>query len=386
MKLDLGAGEISPPDFVPLGRRHGSEIYPLPYADDSIDEIRASHVLEHFPHGKIHAVMADWVRALKPGGTIKIAVPDFAKIAAAYRDKPIVEAIQGYAMGGQTDANDFHLSVFDEASLVRALTSAGLCMIKRWASEIDDCAALPVSLNLLARKPVKTEISIRAVMSAPRLGFLDTMFCVIEALAPMGIPVAKVSGAFWGQCLTQGIQQALADGADYVLTLDYDSIFAVQHVAQLSELAMVYPEWDAIAPLQASRHLAAPLLTLAEAKTDGVATVAREYFAADLVKVPTAHFGCTLLKAEALRRFAQPWFLAEPASDGGWGPGKTDEDIAFWRQWELQGFSLAVAPSVHIGHAELMVRWLDDAMQPIWQRCQDWNDTKAPPGAAWKGA
>lgn len=386
MKLDLGAGDVSPPGFVPLGRRHGSEIFPLPYPDGAIDEIRASHVLEHFPAAQTQAVLSEWVRALKPGGLIRIAVPDFAAIARSYADQGAVEAIRGYAMGGQTDKDDFHFQLFDRGSLARALTGAGLCMIKDWTSEIDDCANLPVSLNLAARKPVSPEISIRAVMSAPRLGFLDTMFCVVEALAPMGIPVAKVSGAFWGQCLTQGIQQALADGADYVLTLDYDSIFSVRHVAMLSELAMVYPEWDAIAPLQASRHLASPLLTLCEAKTDGVATVDRAYFAADLVKVPTAHFGCTLLKAEALRRFPQPWFLAEPASDGGWGPGKTDEDIAFWRQWEVQGLSLGLAPAVHIGHAELMVRWLDDAMQPIWQRCQDWNDTKAPPAGAWKGA
>ena len=46
IRLDLGAGSVSPPGFIPLGRDHGSEIWPLPYADESVDEIRASHVLE----------------------------------------------------------------------------------------------------------------------------------------------------------------------------------------------------------------------------------------------------------------------------------------------------------------------------------------------------
>ena len=56
----------------------------MPYADESVDEIRASHVLEHFPQAQLPAVIADWVRALTKGGKLKIAVPDFAKIAEGY--------------------------------------------------------------------------------------------------------------------------------------------------------------------------------------------------------------------------------------------------------------------------------------------------------------
>jgi predicted SAM-dependent methyltransferase len=86
IKLDLGAGSVSPPGFVPLGRDHGSEIFPLHYADGSVTEIRASHVLEHFPFRMLETVIADWVRCLKKGGKLKIAVPDFEKIAQNYLD------------------------------------------------------------------------------------------------------------------------------------------------------------------------------------------------------------------------------------------------------------------------------------------------------------
>src|SRR6185437_6608660 len=81
VRLDLGAGQVSPYGFIPLGRDHGSEIFPLPYGDETVDEIRASHCLEHFPHGQVAAVLKDWVRALKKGGRLRIAVPDFKKIA-----------------------------------------------------------------------------------------------------------------------------------------------------------------------------------------------------------------------------------------------------------------------------------------------------------------
>ncbi len=43
IKLDLGAGPVSPDGFIPMGRDHGSEIFPLAAADGSVDEIRASH-------------------------------------------------------------------------------------------------------------------------------------------------------------------------------------------------------------------------------------------------------------------------------------------------------------------------------------------------------
>src|SRR5579859_3645537 len=102
IKLDLGAGEQVPDGFTPLGRRYGSEIFPLSHADASVDEVRASHVLEHYPHGQIGAVVAEWARVLKPGGKLKIAVPDFAKVAEAYLNGAQMPT-ESFIMGGQVD-------------------------------------------------------------------------------------------------------------------------------------------------------------------------------------------------------------------------------------------------------------------------------------------
>jgi predicted SAM-dependent methyltransferase len=83
IKLNIGAGCVDIPGYTPIDRKLGTEAYPLPqYTDNSVDEIRASHILEHFPFAEVPNVLAEWVRALKPGGTIKIAVPDIAKIDA----------------------------------------------------------------------------------------------------------------------------------------------------------------------------------------------------------------------------------------------------------------------------------------------------------------
>jgi predicted SAM-dependent methyltransferase len=133
--------------FTPVGRDHGSEVYPLPYADGSVTEIRASHVLEHFPHGQVADVIKDWVRCLKKGGKLKIAVPDFQKIAEDYLAGKHAPH-EGYLVGGQADQNDYHKAVFDRERLRHLLSDAGLVLISPWTSEIQDCAAYSISLNL----------------------------------------------------------------------------------------------------------------------------------------------------------------------------------------------------------------------------------------------
>ncbi len=53
---------------------------PMPYADQSADELRADGVLEHFDKYMRFCVAGDWARVLKVGGTIHIGVPDFEKL------------------------------------------------------------------------------------------------------------------------------------------------------------------------------------------------------------------------------------------------------------------------------------------------------------------
>ncbi len=390
MKLDLGAGPVSPEGFTPLGSLNGSTIYPLPHDDGSIEEIRASHVLEHFGRGEIAAVVADWVRALKPGGVLKIAVPDFEKLAQAYLDGASVD-VAGVLMGGQVDERDFHKAIFDRESLRTLLADAGLVLLSEWTSELADCAALPISLNWSGVKPAAPAPTIRAVMTTPRLGFNDMWNSAATVLPRFNIDLVNVGGAFWDQSLTLGLQRALDEGCDYILALDYDGVFNPAHVARLIELARVYPDADAIAPLQASRHGGNPLFGLSAATStisdDGaVAHVSRDAFDAHLVPVRHAHFGLTLIRADALRSMPKPWFLGVPNEAGEWAEGKSDPDIYFWRRWEEAGRTLYIAPRVSIGHLELMVRWMDDEMQPMWQPAKDWEQSRRAPAGAWTGA
>lgn len=391
MKFNLGAGEQPLDGWQNLDLKTGHTIYPLPVADGSADEIRASHVLEHFPRADVVAVVTDWVRALKPGGTLRLAVPDFRKVAEDYlAGKP--GNPQGYIMGGQVDAADYHKTLFDRDDLRAVMAAAGLVLLRDWRSEIQDCASLPVSLNLAGTKPHKSSIKVGAAMSTPRLGFMDNFFSAVEALPPLGIALRKVTGAFWGPNLQWCLEEIVADPSiEAVMTLDYDSIFTRKHAATLLELALCHPEADCIVPVQSNRHKASPLFTLPGVRAvtgayDEMISVERDVFAGDLVPVKTAHFGLTLIRADKLRALPKPWFLGTPNGEGRWDDGKIDEDIHFWREWEKAGNNLMLAPKVVIGHAELMVRWPDDGMAAKWQPMSEWNETKQPPAGTWTGA
>jgi tRNA (mo5U34)-methyltransferase len=152
-KLNIGGGMRNLPGYElwDLGEGHdGADLSAIP--DNCLEEIRASHVLEHWGWREIPEVLAEWFRKIKPGGLVKIAVPDFDWMAKAHLSGRL-PVVQSYVYGGQTNDRDYHKSLFTEDSLRSALNAAGFVSVQRWAADINDCSALECSLNLMARKP-----------------------------------------------------------------------------------------------------------------------------------------------------------------------------------------------------------------------------------------
>jgi hypothetical protein len=395
LRLNLGSGPNPLPGYWNLDGANGDTLYPeircgaiLPdeYSLTTIqpvpgtcDEVRASHVLEHFPHRQVLDVLKCWVSYLKPGGVLKVAVPDFAYIAKHYLDgRPI--NTQGYVMGGQTDDRDFHKAVFDRDLLTELFHQAGLGDVRPWASDARDCAALPVSLNLQGTRPAPVpKLKVAAAMSVPRLGFQDNFFCWAKALLPLGIFPTKYDGAFWGQCLER-VMSGLAEECEYVLAVDYDTVFTREAVENLLRLAAAHPEADALAPVQCRRQGEAPLLTLVDERGNFVREATLAAFQPDVTRVATAHFGLTLLKAEKLRALPHPWFLGVPAADGTWGEGRQDDDVYFWRQWAKAGHTVYLANRVAVGHAQVMVTWPGRDFSPVHQYPSEFWDGGMPQG------
>jgi hypothetical protein len=403
IRLNLGGGDdpaCQLPGHINVDRKCGGEIFPLriPRTEgitDSIDprggcidEIRASHCLEHLSHKDARAAIKQWAWTLKPGGVLKIAVPNFAYCAEKYLAGEQLP-IAGYVMGGQTHEDDFHRSLWDEEELRAQMESAGLRDIKPWTSEVPDCASLPVSLNLMGTKaapiaPTRQCIPrTAAVMSMPRLAFSDNMFSVIQIVASRNLHFDKVTGAFWGQCLTRVIEPHLEDGTEWILLVDYDTVVGVEQFDELCRLMLAHPEADAIAPVQIKREESNLLMGLTDASGKPLPHGTRVTvgdFEPELVRVSWAHCGFTLIRVAALRKLAKPWFHSTPDAKGGWGEGRVDDDIFFWRRWAEAGNTAYLAPHVPVGHAQLVVTWPDLNLQPIHQYTTDYYNKGLPQG------
>lgn len=382
VKLNLGAGGTELDGYIAIDRKLGTEVYPLNYADGTVDEIRASHVLEHFSHREVGDVLRDWIRALKPGGVLRIAVPDFEFVAKQYL-AGIPINVQGYIMGGHVDGDDKHGVIFDRETLEEALADLGMAGICSWKSELEDCASLPISLNVMAYKPVSSEkpdlSGTRAVMASARFGPALHHRCAYEALERMGIPYHVSVGCFWAQNLCEMIEKQLEDpSVKYILTADFDTIFRVEDVLELHRLAAAFEDAKAIVPVQAKRCSHEALFTIGDGKGGLKKHAYKSDFSRNLTQISTGHFGLTLINADCLRALPRPWMNAQPNADGRWNGGHVDADIMFWRKWHEAGHKVFLANNVRVGHMQELVTWPGEDFRPIHQTLNDYQVNGIP--------
>lgn len=396
LKINLGSGNCPLPGYVNIDIKSGRKAWPLECQDETVDEIRASHILEHFSHRQILEVLRQWTGKLVPGGVLKIAVPDFQKISEAYlkaRDGGQPVNALGYIMGGQTDKHDFHKTIFDRDSLADLMQQAGLADIREWTSEIQDCATLPISLNLQGTRLTKpsdgrtvgqsdsSAIKISAVMSMPRLAFTDNLYCVSQAILPLGINFTRGVGVFWGQVLSRMIEDRMEDGTELLFTLDYDTWFTRNHVQRMLQLMVEHPEADAIIPMQIKREGVGPMFGLRDEKGQVRLQASLEEFRRPLVQVRTGHFGLTLFRMRCFETLKKPWFVGKPGPDGTWNDDRVDEDIQFWLNFAESGFKAYLAPEVSIGHMQLMCTFpdvLERDFRPMHFYTSDLEPAKLP--------
>jgi hypothetical protein len=353
--------------FKPVDRQLGTEVYPLTrYETGSVDEIRASHIFEHFSFREACGVLKEWARVLKPGGKIRIAVPDLEWIAKEYLNgttsRPL---LMGYLMGGQTDANDFHYAAYDRKTLTAMMRDAGFESIADWKSDIQDCSTEPCSLNLEGIKMETPPVKVVGLLSLGRMAFTDNIFCAFRAFTPLGIDLRQLTCPYWHFSLANGMLDAMDDGADIIITLDHDSIFDSGHVEHLLQIMAECPWVDALASLQSRRGSNAPALFVRK-EEDGELKINLEPDERDdrVSKVNLAHFGLTAIRVSSLRKLPLPWFKAIPREDGTWRRGATHPDIDFWREWEAAGLGVFIANRCRIGQIQNVATYPDSLCNP----------------------
>jgi predicted SAM-dependent methyltransferase len=90
LRVELGAGSRKLQGWISLDKDPGADLChdlanPLPFEDNTVDELYASHVLEHFsyPH-PMCGLLAECRRVLKPGGRLRVSVPNARIYLEAY--------------------------------------------------------------------------------------------------------------------------------------------------------------------------------------------------------------------------------------------------------------------------------------------------------------
>lgn len=184
VQLHLGCGRRFIPGFIHVDVAdaphidHVNDISTLPmFGDGSVDVIYCCHAFEYFDRVEARRVLEEWRRVLRPGGVLRLAVPDFEALVEVYRRHDDLSLIAGPLFGRiavHTPHGDkvlYHRTTYDFRTLCQTLESAGFDNVRRYdwretvhkdhddfsqayVPHMDKQNGLLISLNVEAENPV----------------------------------------------------------------------------------------------------------------------------------------------------------------------------------------------------------------------------------------
>jgi predicted SAM-dependent methyltransferase len=145
MKIHLGCWTRNIPGFVNIDLVDLPHIHYKQNIDDlslfsdcSAELIYSSHNFEYFDRLEGEKVLKEWRRVLKPGGTLRIAVPDFDKLIEVYKTTSSIDKILGPLFGRMPINTEdgqkvlYHKTVYNYDSLKKMLEECGFINVRRY--------------------------------------------------------------------------------------------------------------------------------------------------------------------------------------------------------------------------------------------------------------
>ena len=130
MKLDLCGGDRPKKGFTNTDIRYipGVNILldlanPLPFRDNTVDEIWSVATIEHFGLQAVRWILKEFFRILKPGAVINIAVPNLEALITAWTEKSVdLTTFLRYLYGEQSNPYDFHARCWMTGDLIQEVS------------------------------------------------------------------------------------------------------------------------------------------------------------------------------------------------------------------------------------------------------------------------
>ena len=299
---------------------------------------------------------------------IRLSVPDLDAAMAQYQEGD--GGMEAIVM-----ADGRFKSLWNRTKLQKALDRSGFLVVDmRTEANMLEAVAMKYPLP----EPSLPMKNITAIQSLPRVTWTTPSAMLHEACMLLGIPCTRSTGVFWGQCMESMIEGCVKDGMEYILTVDYDSIFDAHDVVRLWQVMEANPDIAALCPMQIQRDRVNTLCSMVDENGNHKTSVSLMDFETDAVDIASGHFGLTLIRVSSLAGVQRPLFHSVPDKDGGWGDGKVDEDITFWKRMQAAGRRIAICPRVRIGHLQLVITWPNDQFQAVHQYHPDFIKSGRP--------
>ncbi len=110
---------------------HHDMTYGIPLPDESVDYVFSSHFLEHLTKAGGEQLMTETLRVLRPGGVVRILVPDLEQAIAAYGEGRKEEALEGIFEGWELGDYARHRYMYDYDLLAGMLERVGFTGVRR---------------------------------------------------------------------------------------------------------------------------------------------------------------------------------------------------------------------------------------------------------------
>ena len=132
MKLNLGCGQLKFRGFENVDYPEVDLRKPLPYADESVDEILMIHVLEHLGKDEAIRCLTECKRIMRAGGRLMVEVPD---IYRCFRVARSTDELASYVYGDPANSRNGNILEYHRwAWCQRTLTD---CMLKVGFPRVD---------------------------------------------------------------------------------------------------------------------------------------------------------------------------------------------------------------------------------------------------------